>query len=255
MNILIIEDEIPTRRLITDMIKKLRPQWNISAAMGSIEETIEFFGQNPQPELIFMDIQLSDGNCFEIFKQIDVKSFVIFTTAYDEYAIQAFKVNSIDYLLKPVNMDKLEEAIQKFERLFTQATPPPALVDYQTIAKIISTGKHNYRSRLLVNLHNGFQKIDVVDVAWFNSSNKVTTAFTFDGNHHIIDFTLDRLDKELNPEMFFRVNRQYILNIEAIHRVENWFNGKLVIKTKPANSEKIIVSREKAKRFKEWVNH
>ncbi|MGQ1891266.1 LytR/AlgR family response regulator transcription factor [Thermophagus sp. OGC60D27] len=254
MNILIVEDEIPTRRLLTDMIRELRPQWKLAGTAGSIDETLEFFSLNPQPDLVFMDIQLSDGICFDIFKQIDIKSFVIFTTAYDEYAIQAFKVNSIDYLLKPVNLNKLKEAINKFERILTQAPAPPMLTDYQTIARLITSGGNNYRSRLVVNIRDGFQKIDIDQVAWFNSANKITTAYTFDRHNHIVDFTLDRLDKELNPRFFFRVNRQYILNIEAIHKVEKWFNGKLVVKTKPASPEKIVVSREKAKRFKEWIN-
>ncbi|WP_010415875.1 LytR/AlgR family response regulator transcription factor [Anaerophaga thermohalophila] len=255
MNILIVEDEIPTRRLLADMIKKIKPAWKLTGTTGSLKETIDFFRSHPQPDLIFMDIQLSDGSSFELFKQVDIKSPVIFTTAYDEYAIQAFKVNSIDYLLKPVNEKKLEEAISKYERFFSmQQQAPPLLTDYQSVAEMVASGRRNYRIRLLVNLPDGFQKLDVKNIAWFVSSNKITTAFTFEGQHHIIDFTLDKLDKELDPMKFFRVNRQYILNIETIHKVENWFNGKLIVKTRPENKEKIVVSREKAKSFKEWIN-
>jgi DNA-binding LytR/AlgR family response regulator len=165
------------------------------------------------------------------------------------------KVNSIDYLLKPINEKKLEEAINKYERFFSmQQKAPPPLTDYQSVAEMVASGSKNYRTRLLVNLPDGFQKLDIEKVAWFVSSNKITTAFTFDGHHHIIDFTLDKLDKELDPIKFFRVNRQYIMNIETIHKVENWFNGKLIVKTRPENKERIVVSREKAKSFKEWIN-
>jgi DNA-binding LytR/AlgR family response regulator len=255
MNILIIEDELPTRRLIKDMVEEARPAWNIAGCTGSVEETVEWLKENPQPELIFMDIQLSDGTSFEIFDHITINSFIIFTTAYDEYAIQAFRVNSIDYLLKPIDQKKLEEAIQKYERLLKENPLQSASpIDYEELAKAMASGRTNYRSRLMVNLADGFQKINTSDVAWLVSSNKITTAVTFDRHYHVIDFTLDKLEKELDPTMFFRANRQYILNIEAIHKVENWFNGKLVVKTRPETEEKIVVSRERARSFKDWIN-
>lgn len=253
MNVLIVEDELPTRRLLTDMVLKARPNWQIAGTTGSVEETIEWMDKNPGPDLIFMDIQLSDGSSFEIFDKTDIKSLVIFTTAYDEYAIQAFKVNSIDYLLKPINQKKLEAAIEKFERLYQTATPTPEL-DYQALKEMLTSEDQNYRSRLITNVVDGFKKIDVKDIAWLVSSNKITSAVTFDGHDHVVDFTLDKLEKELDPKYFFRANRQYILNIEAIRKVENWFNGKLVVKTHPDIKEKIVVSRERAKNFKDWIN-
>jgi DNA-binding LytR/AlgR family response regulator len=254
MKTLIVEDELPTRRLLRDMIQKIRPQWTISGCTGSVEETIDWLKENPQPDLIFMDIQLSDGSSFEIFEKIVVKSPVVFTTAYDEYAIQAFKVNSIDYLLKPVNKKKLEMAIEKYENFFSKDATPKSEIDYKALAQVLSSGTNSYRSRLLINLADGFQKLDTNKIAWLISSNKITTAVTFDGHHHVVDFTLDRLEKELDPAKFFRANRQYILNIETIHKVENWFNGKLVVKTQPDIKEKIVVSRERAKSFKDWIN-
>jgi len=253
MNILIVEDELPTRRLLKDMVLRTRPQWEIAGTSGSVEETVEWIQENPMPDLIFMDIQLSDGSSFEIFDKVDIKSLVIFTTAYDEYAIQAFKVNSIDYLLKPINQKKLETAIDKFERLYQKASPTPEL-DYNALKEMLSSGNQTYRSRLITNVANGFKKIDIHDIAWLVSSNKITSAVTFDGHQHVIDFTLDKLEKELDPKIFFRANRQFILNIEAIRKVENWFNGKLVVKTHPDVKEKIVVSRERAKSFKDWIN-
>lgn len=255
MNILIVEDEFPTRRLLKDNIAKIRPEWNIMGETGSVEDTVEFLKENPQPDLIFMDIQLSDGSSFEIFEKTAVSGMIIFTTAYDEYAIQAFTVNSIDYLLKPINQQKLTEAIEKYERLFNSSQKNSVnAIDYNSLSELLSSGKKIYRSRLLVNLADGFQKVDADKIAWLVSANKITTAVTFDNHHHIVDFTLDKLEKELDPVMFFRANRQYILNIESIHKVENWFNGKLIVKTRPDAQEKIVVSRERARGFKEWIN-
>ncbi|WP_462318073.1 LytR/AlgR family response regulator transcription factor [Marinilabilia sp.] len=253
MNILIVEDELPTRRLLKDMVLRTRPEWEICGTTGSVEETVEWIQENTMPDLIFMDIQLSDGSSFEIFDKVEIKSLVIFTTAYDEYAIQAFKVNSIDYLLKPINQKKLEAAIDKFERLYQKASPPPEL-DYQALKEMLTSENQNFRSRIITNVVDGFKKIDVNDIAWLVSSNKITSAVTFDGHDHVVDFTLDKLEKELDPKYFFRANRQYILNIEAIRKVENWFNGKLVVKTHPGVKEKIVVSRERAKSFKDWIN-
>lgn len=253
MNILIVEDELPTRRLLKDMVLKVRPKWQITGATGSVEETIEWLEENPMPDLIFMDIQLSDGSSFEIFEKFDINSPVIFTTAYDEYAIQAFKVNSVDYLLKPINPKKLETSIDKFEWLHQKSSPAPEL-DYQALKEMLTSGDQNYRSRLITNVIDGFKKIDTQEIAWLVSSNKITSAVTFDGHQHVVDFTLDKLEKELDPKNFFRANRQYILNIEAIRKVENWFNGKLIVKTHPDVKEKIVVSRERAKNFKDWIN-
>lgn len=255
MDILIVEDELPTRRLLKDMIEKARPDWQIAGSTSSVDETIEWLEENPQPTLIFMDIQLSDGTCFEIFDKVQIDSFVIFTTAYDEYAIQAFRVNSIDYLLKPVNQEKLEEAIRKYEHLFREnKKQEKSPIDYLELARALESKTAHYRSRVMVNLADGFQKLNTSDIAWLVSSNKITTAVTFDRSHHVVDFTLDKLEKELDPAMFFRANRQYILNIETIHKVENWFNGKLVVKTRPQAEEKIVVSRERARNFKDWIN-
>ena len=253
ISVLIVEDEIPTQRLMKDMIEKIRPQWNVVAATAGVEETVEWLENNDQPNLIFLDIQLSDGLSFEIFDHIQVTSFIIFTTAYDEYALQAFKVNSIDYLLKPMKLEDLEGAIIKFEKFSSTAyTLEPN--EIKALAAAISSGKHSPRTRILVPLVDGYLKLNINDVAWFHSSQKVTTAYTLQGNPHILDMTLEKLENELDPKKFFRANRQFILNISAIHRIENWFNGKLVIKAQPESSEQIVVSRERARSFKEWLN-
>lgn len=253
ISVLIVEDEIPTQRLMKDLIERVRPQWNVVDATEGVEETVDWLKNNAQPDLIFLDIQLSDGVSFEIFDHIQVSSFIIFTTAYDEYALQAFKVNSIDYLLKPMKLDDLEAAIIKFEK-FSSTSHSLESNEIKALATAVSEGKQSYRERILVPLVDGYLKLNINDIAWFHSSQKVTTAYTLQGNPHILDVTLERLENELNPKKFFRGNRQFILNIGAIHRIENWFNGKLVIKTQPESSEKIVVSRERARSFKEWLN-
>jgi len=252
MRILIIEDELPTQRMLTDLITGLRPEWMVEAAVGSVADAIEWFGKNEQPDLIFSDIQLTDGTCFEIYEQISVSSFIIFTTAYDEYAVQAFKVNSVDYLLKPVSVEMLEKAIEKFESY--QNTGEKSTPDMKELMESLLNGRINYRSRLMVSVADGFVKVDVKDVALFHSSNKVTSATTFNRKNYIVDLTLDKLEMQLNPELFFRANRQFVLNINSITKIENWFNGKLIVKTRPEAAEKIIVSRERARAFKEWID-
>ncbi|TAJ15643.1 DNA-binding response regulator [Marinilabiliaceae bacterium JC017] len=254
MKALIIEDEYPTQRMLTGLINQLRPEWEIVACIDSVSDAIEWLQTNDHPDIIFSDIQLADGVCFEIYDQVKPDSFIIFTTAYDEYAIQAFQVNSVDYLLKPIAPDKLEMAIEKLEVYKQSASPAPAQNNITELAQALLSGQTKYRNRLLVNTADGFIKLNIEEVAFFYSSHKVSSAITFDQETHTIDFSLDKLEKQLDPTVFFRANRQFILHIDAITKVETWFNGKLVVKTKPEAQEKIIVSRERARTFKEWIN-
>jgi len=252
MRIFIIEDEIPSQRMLSDLIHKLRPDWVIEGFAGSVAEAVEYLNSNLHPDLIFSDIQLTDGTCFEIYEQVKVSSFIIFTTAYDEYAIRAFRVNSVDYLLKPVSENNLLQAIGKFEAI--ASVKQKEMPDITALMETILKGNITYRSRILASVPNGFVKIGVNDVALFHSSNKVTTATTFEKKNYVVDFTLDKLENQLDPDLFFRANRQFILNINSITKVENWFNGKLIVKTNPPSAEKIIVSRERARQFKEWID-
>ncbi len=252
--VLIVEDELPTQRLLRMMIEELRPDWAVVAATSGVEETVEWLENNPHPNLVFMDVQLADGLSFEIFDKIKVNSIIVFTTAYDEYAIKAFKVSSIDYLLKPIRTEQLENAMCKYERIKAALEPKIDISELRDLSSLIKEGRPTYRNRILVPVADGFLKLNIADVAFFQSSQKVTTAITNSGKPHIIDMTLEKLEDELDPQYFFRANRQFILHIEAIQRIETWFNGKLVVKTKPEAQEKIVISREKARNFKEWIN-
>jgi DNA-binding LytR/AlgR family response regulator len=252
--VLIVEDELPTQRLLRKMIEELRPDWEVVAATSGVEETVEWLENTSHPDLVFMDVQLADGLSFEIFDKIKLNSIIVFTTAYDEYAIKAFKVSSIDYLLKPIRAEQLESAMQKYEKIKAALAPRIDISELKDLSSLIKEGRPPYRNRILVPVADGFLKLNIANVAFFQSSQKVTTAITYSGKPLIVDMTLEKLEDELDPQHFFRANRQFILHIEAIQRIETWFNGKLVVKTKPEAEEKIVISREKARSFKEWIN-
>jgi DNA-binding LytR/AlgR family response regulator len=252
MRVIIVEDEIHNVRLLQGMLKELRPNWEVVTTIESVRGCVEYLKSNPYPDLFFMDIQLSDGICFSIFDQVDITEQVIFTTAYDEYAIQAFQVNSVDYLLKPLKTESLKAAIEKFEELYSKLNQES--FDYQELAKLIRSGKKEYRKRLVVAGATSYSKIEVEDVAFFFSESKITNAVTYDGTQHILNQTLEKLEGQLDPSLFFRANRSYILNVGAIRKFENYFGGKLIVKLVQPFKETITVSRLKAALFKEWLD-
>ncbi|MDX8341487.1 LytTR family DNA-binding domain-containing protein [Draconibacterium sp. IB214405] len=254
MRVIIVEDELHNYRLLRGMVEKLRPDWQIVEWFESVKSSVAWLQSNPAPDIIFMDIQLTDGISFSIFDQVDVESMVIFTTAYDEYALRAFQVNSIDYLLKPIKEDKLRLAIEKFEHMVQanskQGKDTP---DYKELLQAITSGEKRYRKRFLISGATSYFKLDIDDVAWFHTENRVTTAVTFKGKDHVIDLTIEKLEEQLDPDLFFRTNRSSIVNINAIRKFENHFGGKLILRLIPPFDEPITISRLKATEFKEWV--
>lgn len=251
INVVIIEDEIPAARLLHSMVKSMRPEWNVEILQGSIEYAVEWFSVNPHPDIIFLDIQLLDGNSFVFIDRAKPKSTIIFTTAYDEYAIKAFSVNSIDYLLKPINQQRLEESILKYETLTTNRRE-----DYLNVIMDCLTPKEKrFRTRFLISGIDKLWTLDVSDVAYFYSENKITYAVTFNGSEHIIDLALERLGEQLDTDQFFRANRQTIIGIKSIKKIEPYFNNKVVVIVHPPAKEKITISREKITQFKIWLNY
>ena len=250
MKALIIEDEQPNARMLAEMLQKLRPGWEVTAILETVKQSVAWLQTHAHPDIILMDIQLSDGICFSIFEQVEVKSSIIFTTAFDNYAIQAFKVNSIDYLLKPIKASELEQALEKLEQL---RYPKGQLVDYSEILQAIRSGKKEYRKRFLIASGNKYYKINTSDIACFISENKVTTAITFTGERHVVDFSLDKLEEELDPDLYFRADRKTIIHIDLVSRFEDYFGSKLIVKLKNPVNNKITVSRLKASAFKVWV--
>lgn len=250
MNVIIIEDEKPSARRLQRMLKSLDIE--AETMLHSVEESIDWFANNEHPDLIFLDIQLSDGLSFEIFEVIDIKSAVIFTTAYDEYALQAFKLNSIDYLLKPIDEDDLKIAVEKFKTREPQKQS--VTLDFNDIKKLlVNPIEREYKKRFSVKVGQHLKLINIEDIECIYSENKGTYAFTSEGRNYLLDQTLDQLEDELEPHMFFRVSRKFYVNINAIKDMVSYTNSRLQIKLNRFNEQQIIVARERVKDFKNWL--
>jgi len=250
----IIEDEIPAARMLTSMISSLRPSWEVITIAGSVEESIDWFKENEQPDILFLDIHLSDGNSFSFLDEVRLKSMLIFTTAYDEYALQAFKANSIDYLLKPISKNQLSESIIKFEKLSVTSSFEDSKAEMLEMIQSISQPSKKYRTRFLINTATSSISLLVKDIAFFYSEHKVCFAVTYAGKDHPLNTTLDKLADELDPDSFFRANRQIIVCINAITKIEPYFHNKIIVNTNPSFKESITVSKERAGSFKRWLN-
>ena len=249
----IIEDEVPAARLLHAMVCRLRPEWEVIVLPGNVEEAGQWFAMNAHPDLLFLDIQLSDGNSFDFLSVARPVSMVIFTTAYDQYAIRAFTVNSIGYILKPVDEKRLLEAIVKYETLLdTKNVFPDGCLDI--ILNSLQHREKPYRTRFLISGGDRFHPLEVADIAYFYTENKVTFAVTSTGQEHIVDLSLNKLAEQLDPDQFFRANRQILLCIRAIVRIEPYFNGKIVVFVKPPFKSQITINQEKITAFKLWLN-
>lgn len=253
MKVLIVEDEIHNYRLLKGMVESYRPAWNIIGPFETVSKTVSWLQQNTAPDLIFMDIQLLDGVCFSVFEQTEIDSMVIFTTAYDEYALQAFNVNSIDYLLKPVKEIKLQDAIKKFERFYQSVSSQETSLNYKDLLEAITKGEKKYRKRFLVAGATSYSKIDIKDIALFYTESRITFAVNYKGEEFQLDQTMEKLEEQLNPDLFFRANRSYILHSDAIQKIESYFGGKLYVKMVPPLKHEVTISRLKATEFKNWI--
>lgn len=251
----VIEDELPASRLLCSNLSRLRPDWEIESLPGTIEDSVAWFASHPHPDILFLDIQLTDGNSFMFIEQAHPKSFIVFTTAYDTYAVKAFEVNSIDYLLKPIHQERLLESILRFEKLNQQYAMKNETSDLLDVLLSLSSPEKKYRTRFLISGTNRLFTLQVTDIAYFLSENKTTLAVTKNNQMHIIDISLDKLNNQLNPDHFFRANRQFILGIDAIKRVEPYFNSKMLVSVVPAYNRQIIASKEKATQLKMWLNY
>ncbi len=251
MKILIIEDEEPAYKRLQKMLKELEPDHTLLDQIVSVSSAVKWFKQNEAPDLIISDIQLSDGISFEIFKQVDIKCPVIFTTAYDQYAIEAFKVNSIDYLLKPVKKDELEKAVTKFKAL-TPATAATT-IDINKLLQSLQPAGTDYKKRFVVRYGEHIKTIDIEDVVYFYTEDKATFLCTKDARRFVVDFNLDALDSILDPKNFFRINRQYIISIHSIAEMFAYTKSRVLIKLNPPSKHETIVSTERSADFKHWL--
>lgn len=252
MNVLIIEDEKPSARRLHRMLAEL--DVTVNEMLHSVEEAVTWFQKNPHPDLIFLDIQLSDGLSFEIFDQVEVKSAIIFTTAFDEYALQAFKLNSVDYLLKPIDDEDLEKAVAKYkERMPKQQD---VALNFEDIKKLlgVTAVEREYKRRFTTKIGQHLKMIPVDEIECFYSENKGTYVGTTEGRNYLLDTTLELLEEELEPKTFFRVSRKFYININAIKDIISYTNSRLQIKLNNWNEQEIIVSRERVKDFKTWID-
>lgn len=254
MRVFIIEDEAPAQRRLQKMLLELKPDCQIVGMADSIETAVSLFGTNRQVDLVFMDIELADGQSFEIFNQTQIAVPVVFTTAYDAFALRAFAVNSIDYLLKPIRPEDLQRALHKWEGLHQSnlsVTP-----DIQAIVQAMKPQSKTYKSRFLVRLGEKYVSLAAEQIAYFTTDEKLVMAITTENKKYPIDFSLDELEDMLDPARFFRINRQFFGQISAIQSIHNYFNGKLKLVLQPPTppDKEVVVSRERATIFKNWLD-
>jgi len=252
MRVLIIEDEPQAAERLSTLVTELKPGVSILAKLDTVKRSVEWIKSNSAVDLIFMDIQLADGLSFEIFDKVEVKSPIIFTTAYNEYALKAFKVNSIDYILKPVDKDELKAAFAKYENLVSTPADSGKMMESISYAMQMLTKK--YKERFVLKVGEHLKSVEVTDILFFFSLEKTTFAQTKDGRKYILDFTLDQLEELLNPNRFFRINRKYIIAVDAIQDMISHVNSRLKLVLKSSDDDDIIVARERVQEFKDWLD-
>lgn len=249
MKVLIIEDEAPAFRRLQKVLEEIDPQIEILEVIDNVEDAVKWLKNHTHPDLIFMDIQLSDGLSFEIFEQAKIAKPIVFTTAFDEYMLRAFKVNSIDYLLKPIKKEDLQQALIKYKELKSSFSDH---ADINALISQIRLDDKKYKTRFLVKQGERLISVLVEDIAFFYVHNGLVYLKTHAGRGYVVDFTLDELQQQLDPDKFFRANRQFIINYPSIKTVHKWYKGKLKLDTYLPTDEEITISAEKATEFKEW---
>lgn len=254
MKIIIIEDETPAAKRLVSLLKKINPEIEILSVIDSVKGAVKWFRENDTPDLAFVDVQLADGTCFDIFEVTDPGCPIIFVTAYDEYTLKAFKLNSIDYLLKPVDSKELEQSIKKFKTLAQQAPHPTPVTELEKLLKDFKSISRKYKTRFLVKTGEAYNTILCSDISYFFIEDQLVHIITHEGKRHIIDNSLDDLEKALDPYMFSRINRQMIVSVSAIKSIHKWFNSRLRIELSPSFPDDVIVSREKVSDFKAWLD-
>ncbi len=255
MKILIVEDEELAAKRLAQLVMEIDPEAKIIGPIDTVSATISHLKSNPGYDLILLDIQLADGKSFSIFDECDIVTPVIFTTAYDEYALKAFELNSIDYLLKPVSRDKLKASLVKLQKLkefYGSVNPNNQL--YEMIRNLRSAGKPVFKDRFLVSKGDTMLPVKVKEVACFFAQDKEVLMLTIDNKRYFIPYSIETLTTTLDPKLFFRVNRQFIVSAEAITKVHNYFNFKLKIDIAPDPGQEIVVSRSRSSAFKAWMN-
>lgn len=251
MNVVIVEDELAASENLTYLLQHIDSSINVVKVLDSVKASVAYFSKAQTAELVFMDIHLADGISFEIFDQIPIHIPVIFTTAYNQYTLKAFKVNSIDYLLKPLDKDELSDALQQFN----EQKPDASIANEQIkgLLDLVKEKERTYKTTFLINHRDQLIPLKTVDIAYFQIDTGVVKATTFDNKSYVVEGKLEELEEELDPNNFYRINRQCILRRDALAKIKQYFNGKLIVEVTPVSKEQIIVSKAKAAEFKTWV--
>ncbi len=252
MQVLVIEDEKLAAERLINIIVELEPSAKILKSLDTVRATVRWLNANPQPDLIFMDVQLADGLCFEIFEKTNIESPVIFTTAYNEYALRAFKVNSIDYLLKPIDKTELRASLDKYQKL-NSTVSSGIMLQPHLLKQVMEMIKNPYKSRFVVRFGEHIKAIGIEDVAYFYTSEKSSFLRTLTGRDFAIDCSLDQLEEELDPDKFFRVSRKFIVALPHIKDIIAYSGSRLKLLVTSSDQTEILVSREKVTEFKKWL--
>ncbi|GAB4033343.1 LytR/AlgR family response regulator transcription factor [Spirosoma gilvum] len=255
MNVVIIEDESLTAKRLESLLQKYDPTITVLAKLPSVADAVAWFDESHPPvELVFMDIHLEDDLGFRIFEQTSLTTPVIFTTAYDEYMIQAFKVNSIDYLLKPINYNELVAAVEKFKALKKQFGQASSAPDIETLLDLIGRSRQTeYKDRFMITVGTKIRSIETTEIAYFFLEEKVVFLVTKDGLTLPVDYSLDKLTQLLNPRQFFRISRQFLISLPAIQNIHTFSAGKLKLDLQPRSRQEVFVSGDRMTEFKEWL--
>ena len=251
MKVLIVEDESMAAKRLVTLLEKIDPEIEVLAKLDSVKRAVAWLGEN-KADLLFFDIQLADGLSFEILEQVEVTSPIVFTTAFDEYAIQAFKLNSVDYLLKPIDPEELENALSKYKDLFASKEAPSMNMAMIEQAMQMMTKKH--KERFVVKIGEHIRTLPVAETAYFFSQEKATYLQTIEKNRFIIDYTLEQVEQLIDPEKFFRINRKYLVSLEAVKDIVTYSNSRLRLILNHSDEMDAIVSRDKVQEFRKWLD-
>ncbi len=251
MTAVIIEDENIASRRLANLIGELAPEIEIAGQITSVENGRQWFDTNPIPDLIFLDIQLNDGYGFDILDFLEDHPPVIFTTAYNEYAIRGFKYNGLDYLLKPIDKKDLKNALAKYRKNHSNTS---TTIDQDQLERIKNIFNKEYKKRFMIKVGNHFNTFSVEDIAYFKSHEGIIFLYSHTGQQYPIEYSIDQLEEILDPVHFFRINRKYMVSVKAVVEIRSYFNSRLLLKLKPKDEEQIIVSRERTSNFKKWLD-
>lgn len=248
MKVLVIEDETAAAQNLIAVLRNVAEDVEVLDTLDTVVDSVDWFKENPAPDLVFMDIHLADGESFRIFDSVSIEAPIVFTTAYDQYALDAFKVNSIDYLLKPINEQEVRRAIDKWQRLTSNDR-----AEYARRVDDVAHGRRNEKHTFLVHFRDKIVPLSCDDIAFCYTANERVTAYCFSGEHYPLDYTLEALQGLLPSHSFFRANRQYIIAREAVQSISVWFGSRLTVELKVAMPEQLVVSKARVHEFKRWL--